>query len=335
MNAITKHVFILLVMSDVKFTMKYLAIILTFLISAPILSGQGEWARFDPIASVRDNDPGKLAREITKPFEKDEDKVAAIYYWITHNIKYDYKLFEKTKKNKSKDKKITKKKLKEKNEKEVSKTLSSKKGICQQYSLVFQAMCEGIGIQSIVVTGYAKDASKVSGLGEKHAWNAVYVGENWYLVDATFGSGYLDDDKKFVFLFNPTYFFSNPDAFKMNHHPKQERYQYTTAPISKEEYKANPGIGIGYFQNGIGNLYPNMGKVTIAKGTQFEISFQSDEELKELNIGNIKRATEIDAQYSESGGNYKISVNTADMKSGTYAIQNGKVLLFTYRLNIN
>lgn len=315
--------------------MKYTIILFILLFTCQTLSAQVEWARYESITSMRDKDPGKLARAITKNLDEDVEKVQAIYYWITHNIKYDYKLFEKTQKKKSKSKKITREKQKENDEKEVSKTLSSKKGICQQYSLVFKAMCEGIGIQSVIVTGYAKDASKIGVLGEKHAWNAVYVGENWYLVDATFGAGYLDDDKKFVFLFNPVYFLSNPDSFKMNHFPKLEKYQYTSSPLSKEEYKANPGIGIGYFQNGIDMLYPNQGKFSVEKGTPIEISFTSTEELEQLNIGNIKRATEIDAKYDKSGGKYTITVNTDELKSGTYAVQNGKTLLFSYRFSIN
>ena len=316
--------------------MKFVFTLAFLIFISPILMAQESWDKFAPIASMRDGDPRKLAIAVTKPYAEDVEKVQAIYYWITNNIKYDYKLFEKTKKKKSKSKKVTKEKLKEQNKKEISKTLSSKKGICQQYSLLFQAMCDGIGIQSEIVTGYAKGASKIASLGEKHAWNAVYVGENWYLVDATFGAGYVDDYKKFVSLFDPSYFFSNPDAFKMNHHPKQARYQYTSSPLSKTEYKSNPGIGIGYFEYGIDMLSPNQGKYSVKKGEPIEISFTSDTELDALNIGSAgSRSAEVDAQYKSSANTYTISINTEELKSGIYAVQNGRKLLFTYRFNIN
>jgi len=195
-------------------------------------------------------------------------------------------------------------------------------------------MCEHVGIQCDIVTGYAKGPSKLSGLGEKHAWNAVYINNNWHLVDPTFGSGYVNDDDKFVFQFKPSYYFANPDGFKMNHFPEQERWQMTDNPITKDEYKKNPGIGFGFLKYKLDMLYPNEGKISVDKEVPLEISFYAEEVLDQLTIGNVKKATEIEATYSNEGGRYNIILDASELKSGTYVIQNGKVPLFTYRFNV-
>lgn len=316
--------------------MRYTFSLFVLLASTSLVFGQTEieWGKYKPIEYVKGRNVVPLAKDVTEPYETPDEKIQAIYYWVTHNIRYDYKKYEKSKKKKSKKKKHTKKELKEQEDKDIWNTLSNKKGICGDYTAVFKAMCEGIGIQCKVVTGYAKGPTKISSLGEKHAWNAVYVNDNWFLVDPTFGSGYVDDENNFKFLFEPSYLFPNPDAFKMNHHPSQEKWQITDSPLPKEDYKRNPGIGSGYLQYDLDMLTPNDGKLTVEKAQGLAISFYTEHDLEELNIASLSKGTELEATYNKQDTRYTINVNTDEMKSGSYGIYNGRTLLFSYRINI-
>ena len=315
--------------------MRYLLIIIvSFVLIIPAYT-QVNWEKYESIASLSGSDHKDLAQSITDNFETEEDKAQAIYYWVTHNIKYDMKLFEKVKKSKGDKKKYSKQEIKEKELKEVKKTLKSKKGICQQYSRVFQYLCEAVGIQCTYIGGYAKSDPTKSGLGGKHAWNAVDIDDNWHLVDATFGAGYTDDKKKFHFKFDEVYFGANPEAFKMNHLPSQSKWQLSDEIMEKETYKKNTGIGSGYFKHELNMVLPEVHKVTAERGVPLVISFNSPKELKSLNVANMRKAKELAATFTKEGDRYTLIVNTDELKSGTYGFFEDKDLLFVYRISVN
>lgn len=56
------------------------------------------------------------------------------------------------------------------------------KSVCAGYSFMFKYLCEKVGITCIVITGSSKE-------GIDHAWNAVCIENNWYMVDCTNATG--------------------------------------------------------------------------------------------------------------------------------------------------
>lgn len=298
-------------------------------------TAQVDWQKYEPIVNLSGNNPVKLAQSITRGFETQDEKVQAIYYWVTHNIAYDVKLAEKIKKSKSDKKKYSSSKIKEKQNKEVVKTLKSNKGVCQQYSRVFQSLCEGVGIQCEFIGGYGKSNPEKSGLGAKHAWNAVYLDGNWYLVDATFSAGYVDEKDKFHYAFNPAYFFSDPAAFQMNHHPSQQKWQLAEQTIDKNTYKQTPGIGSGFFKHRLGMLAPSTFKLTAEKGVPLILNFSTPDILDDLYVTSLRKPKDLAAEYKQEGERYTITLNTDELKSGSYGFYQGKDLLFVYRISVN
>ena len=91
-------------------------------------------------------------------------KVAAIYKYITANIKYDYAKASSVKSGYLPN---------------VDNTLSSKKGICFDYSALMATMCRSQGIPTKLVIGTASVGY--------HAWNEVYL-DGWKRYDSTFGA---------------------------------------------------------------------------------------------------------------------------------------------------
>ena len=60
--------------------------------------------------------------------------------------------------------------------------LVGKKCVCEGYTRAFKYLADSAGITSVMMQG---TATNTQGRTEKHAWNAVNIHSNWYLIDAT------------------------------------------------------------------------------------------------------------------------------------------------------
>ena len=114
-------------------------------------------------ATLWDTNTIKLADEICVDCDTDEEKVKAIYNWMIHNFEYDYECepfiqyFN------------------------VRKTLSTRKGICYDFSHLFAALCRSQNIPCYVVDGDKRNNAKYH-----HTWNRVYFNGSWWNMDVTF-----------------------------------------------------------------------------------------------------------------------------------------------------
>jgi len=114
-------------------------------------------------ATLWDTNTVALADEICVYCDTDEEKVKTIYYWMTHNFEYDYdcnpviQYFN------------------------VRKTLSSRKGICYDFSHLFATLCRSQNIPCYVV-----DGNKRENVQYHHTWNRVYFNDSWWNIDVTF-----------------------------------------------------------------------------------------------------------------------------------------------------
>jgi len=114
-------------------------------------------------ATLWDTDTVKLADEICNDCDTDEEKVKAIYKWMIYNFEYDYdcepliQYFN------------------------VRKTLSTRKGICYDFSHLFAALCRSQNIPCYVVDGDKRDNHNYH-----HTWNRVYFDGSWWNMDITF-----------------------------------------------------------------------------------------------------------------------------------------------------
>lgn len=114
-------------------------------------------------ATLWDTKTVELADEICADCNTDEEKVKAIYEWMIHNFEYDYECepiiqyFN------------------------VRKTLSTRKGICYDFSHLFAALCRSQNIPCYVVDGDKRDNPHYH-----HTWNRVYFDGSWWNIDVTF-----------------------------------------------------------------------------------------------------------------------------------------------------
>ena len=114
-------------------------------------------------ATLWDTKTVELADEICADCDTDEEKVKAIYGWVIRNFEYDYdcepfiQYFN------------------------VRKTLSTRKGICYDFSHLFAALCRSQNIPCYVV-----DGTKFDDANYHHTWNRVYYNDSWWNIDITF-----------------------------------------------------------------------------------------------------------------------------------------------------
>ena len=171
--------------------------------------------------------------EIISKIEFQEDTIRSVFNWVTDNIKYDVKK-AKTIENGSIAKKLPSFKSEEEYRNyQLEKVIQRKKGVCEDYSLLFKSILQELGYESYVVPGYNKVNGKVNRkIG--HAWNAVKVNEEWKLFDPTWGAGYVDGSR-FVKNFNEQWYDVDAKEMITSHMPFDPIWQLLDSPIS---YKA-------------------------------------------------------------------------------------------------
>jgi len=96
--------------------------------------------------------------------------------------------------------------------------------------LIVIAFFRNAGIRTERVNGWSKgftytEGMKFTGSDPNHAWNAVYLNENWWLLDPTWGAGYVDDNKNFIQQYSEHYFLTDPKQFIYDHFPEDTNWQ--------------------------------------------------------------------------------------------------------------
>src|ERR1019366_4817445 len=132
--------------------------------------------------------------------------------------------------------------------------LRRKVSVCDGYANLVQALGAAMGLQVEIVSGWSKGYGYKSGGrfsgSTNHSWNAVRVDGQWRLMDATWGSGYLDGNMRFVRMFQEHYFLTVPDAFVFDHFPADPRWQLADPPISMAEFTDLVYLRPMFFQGG-------------------------------------------------------------------------------------
>lgn len=162
-----------------------------------------------------------IANYLTNGLKSDKEKARAIYIWISHNIKYDLSQINSNKRYASQ-------------EEIVAEVLNTRVGICQHYSELFLAMCNSVELNCYLIPGYTRN---VFGKVDKysHAWNGLMIDTNYYMVDVTWASGHLDNER-YVHIFNDKYFLIPPSKFIKTHMPFDPLWQFIDNPINNNDF---------------------------------------------------------------------------------------------------
>jgi hypothetical protein len=195
--------------------------ILAWMISTTCLPAQ--YASIDRYArqapdSLSQNLPA-LAAYFSVEAQNETEIARAIYTWTAHYLQYDNQAEQQGKRINQ----------------NLRDVLTRRKGLCMDYALLYEALCQYADLKCQKIDGYAAprltEGRKVPEKAD-HSWNAVWADGQWHLLDATWNE--VPDESHQVY--STSYFFTPPSIFILTHLPEQPMWQLLPCPVSVEAF---------------------------------------------------------------------------------------------------
>ena len=164
-----------------------------------------------------------IAAYVNKHHETEKEKITAIYCWLGHNIAYD--VAKAANPSRSSTDAYDK-------DEAIRQTLKVRKGVCQDYAELMEAVCGKCGIKVYSIYGIVRKQEQI---GEAHAWIIAWIDRQWRIYDPTWGAGYVNDGV-FTQRFDFKYYDMVPDSIIKSHLPLDPMWQLLTHPISVEAF---------------------------------------------------------------------------------------------------
>lgn len=286
-------------------------------VDGPVRAGNGDRLKNNQLLTIDKqaaslpyygNSVTELANILSQYATTDLEKARLIYSWITHNIAYDPPALLE---------------LLSGNYPDISTqtVLMKRKTICSGYANLYQKLAQAMGLNSVIILGYAKGFDYIVGDDNKvnHAWNGVEIDGEWYLIDATWGAGTVSNST-FNRQFNDYYFASSPDEFIYSHFPEKSKWQLLARPYTRQEFDAFPEVSDALFDNQV-ELVSHKNKTIYADG-RLDITLKAPQNV--VAIANLKSGdNSLEENYTfvqhqqgyikvsaafPSKGNYKLDI---------------------------
>lgn len=147
---------------------------------------------------------------------------------------------------------------------------ASRLAVCEGYARLMVAIGKAAGIEIKYVTGWIRDSSrrlsatdataKQALHGYLHAWNAVQIDSEWFLVDATWDDPVGSSQTKP----RSTYLFTPPKLFAYDHLPEDPAWQLVASPISLGDFARQPFLSPAIGQLGVSLESPTRSQITVS-----------------------------------------------------------------------
>jgi transglutaminase-like putative cysteine protease len=169
-----------------------------------------------------------LGEYLTGPARTDEEKTRAIFRWMTDRIAYNAEDF------------LAGRPVGDCSAETVLKT---RKSVCAGYANLFEQLAKVAGLEVVKISGHCKGYGYTPGerMSSNHAWNAVRINGQWYMMDVTWGAGGVEKEKGFIKEFDDYWFLTSPEQFIFSHFPDDPSKQFLTPPIEANTYQGWPG----------------------------------------------------------------------------------------------
>lgn len=199
--------------------------------------------------------------------------------------------------------------------------------VCAGYAKLMEALGQAIGEDILYLVGDARtQTSDLSGQG--HAWNAVNIEGNWYLIDATWDSGYVDRSG-FTKQYKTDYLFPPPAAMVVTHFPNDAAWQLLPTPLSQGEFLRQPMLRPQFFAEGLTLLAPTRSQTDVPERATIQLENPSQRWLyaryapKGSGQGDYcteqaTQGTQIDCPLP-SAGTYEVTLFSGDEQYGQYS----------------
>ncbi len=248
-----------------------------------------------------------LANLLAQNADNELEKARIIYAWITQHISYDVPSFLEA--------------INNGNYPDVSpqKVLRDRTTICSGYSNLYFALASAMDLETVIIFGYAKGATTIETDDEiNHAWNGVKIDGNWYLLDATWGSGSVIDEK-FKPQYKPYYFATKPSEFIYTHFPADRGWQLLKQTYSRGKFVSLPHISSSFYDLQLQVVSHNVNQIEAT--ARIDIKLQAPNNIfaiADLYQGQKKVTTS--STFVTRQDNYLI-VSVAPPASGNYTLK--------------
>ncbi len=187
-------------------------------------------------------DADSIAAYLRTACHTDMERARAAYTWVATHISYDANAYNEGS--------IP--------DQSCSRILKRHVAVCQGYANVYKVLCNALGMEAVVIEGYAKaysyrEGQKFEGKKPGHAWNAVKVAGRWVLVDATWGSGFgqkVDGDLVNHKRLDTYWFDTDPYEFVFAHYPVDTQWLLVPGGLSIHQYEEMPRVRAAFFAFG-------------------------------------------------------------------------------------
>jgi transglutaminase-like putative cysteine protease len=202
----------------------------------------------------------------------------------------------------------------------------TRRSVCAGYANLLAALGAAAGIEIVVVGGDARlEGSDVT--GEAHAWNAAKVNGRWALLDPTWNSGYVRDDR-FVKQYETEYLFAPPEVQGVSHFPDDAVWQLRTPPLSRGEFFRQPMMRARFYAHGLRLRSPERSQVTVEGRLQVVLENPQQQFLlgrfvpREGGTGGDCRVengpeARLDCDFPREG-TYRVEMFVSPQQYGTY-----------------
>ncbi len=284
-----------------------------------------------------------LTYQLTHTLPTPVEKFRAIYRWVCTNIKGDHAqhntILHKRKKFKN-DSVAFMNWNKEYKKKVFKKLLKHKKTMCTGYAYLIKELCYLANIESLIIDGYGRSVnSNIKKLEmANHSWNAVKLNNKWYLCDATWSSGYTDENNIFIQEYNNGYFLTPPILFGKNHFPLEQKW-VLHKKVTTETFVNAPLLYGKAFKYKIEPLNPQKLETTIYKNDEVTFSFKMVKKTTNNNIrlvcftNNKEQILNIDTIQNENGSiSFKYQFKQKGIYDTHLKINNEIVATYTFKV---
>ena len=228
--------------------------------------------------------------ETLKIFSKEKSTIDCywiIFYWIARHIEFDVVSYFR---------KIY-------DDQTAESVFQSKKGVGTGYTNLYKYLCNQLELPCEIVTGYSKnygfDNHDNASFDTDHVWNAVQIDHYWYLIEPTWGAGFITDQKIFKSKLISYYFCPRPNEMIYHHRPNDPKWQLLQKSIEMTQYLLMPKMYPSFFELNLElispdhyahvNLVPNQSYALVLLRAPFDVHLTADLQLHNHKIENSNR----------------------------------------------
>lgn len=256
---------------------------------------QHSYQRVDRLALDTPASAEKSIETLASYFDRDSlsdrEKIRAVFRWATDRIEYDIDAYH----------------AHWPSSRTPETVFYNKKALCKGYVALFCRLSEELDIPCKKIEGYARtfNTFTVDTLSnqDKHAWNAVFLEDQWWMSDITWSVGYHNSNtKKVVKEFNDGYFLVQPERFVYTHFPFQSKNQMLDNPVGFKRFTAFPSFGKYFFKYDIHFLNLPAGEISASQKHRLSISKPDS-----IDIGGLLQPAEhgLNGYYAQTEDIYK------------------------------